>query len=418
MVFIVRPSKCDWYPKIKTVYSLCQRYLDLFNDIPPIVSKCNCRNGQTRFSSQTTVRTHANNIFDIIKYKSQGNNQVFLQLRSYMGKQWKNDLLREWNLSKQLSGPECHNLQSHFKMTDHPFFGLTARVNNLVGWRVFASQTTQKQLRKNANSNTGQVSTVKLKTESTNKYEHRQVKEFDIWYSHENEIINALLDKQINNNDFIMMKQLNNEYWFQHGGDKGTKSGLASSCTVIGPKLSATESLPCMYVPDTAVAESGSNLAKCYQNMDYDKHQLWKSMSARPGIVNLVLFHVNLKKSMDSRLSRSCLVCINPIHQSMVNQISVDDTDIDIEIDNKNDDEKNDEHSKICNNEFVTECKLNRSAKKAEHKSWRNALKELKEWEKEYDRPSGVGCMSNIERKGGFKQASMCVYSISDICYS
>lgn len=393
MYFTFRQSQLN-ISKVEQAFNLCRNFLTYFNGQPK-VAKCQKKMG-TQYISRTSIDYHANNVLDILNFKVQGNNDIYLQLRSKIGHKWKSDLLREWGITNTISVNEASKIQAKFKLTDAPFYGITRAINNVLGRRIFPSASKVQSIRKTARSQSASVTTIILQRDSINNYDTRKFRDFDIWYAHENEIVNALFDKQINNNNHTPLPSLSNGLWFQYGGDKGTKTGYAASMTIIGPLLSAVESLPCLYIPGSDIGEHASNLRKCYQNMNYSKLEFWKSLSKQPGIVNLVLYHLDLEMNIDSRLVYSCLVCINPYKQSIINTI-IDDSDVEMKR----------EELKLNKDQFDKSWKLAKSRSRIKNNNWKSALEELKGWEENYLRPQDVGCMSERERKGDFGVAGV-----------
>lgn len=391
--------KCPWYSKIEEAYELCHQYLSMFNGVAPMVTKYHRRAKHNPHTSpsRSSIWRHTNNIIDIIRYKSNGDNQVYLNLRNSIGNKWKGDMIREWKLMECMSVTQSQSLQSTFKLTDKPFLGLCAAINKYLGWRLFPGANKQKYWRKNKESQSQSIRTIELKRESTNQYETRLNKMFDIWSCHETEIIPLLFEKQINNNKFVFLEFLDGECWIQYGADKGTTTGYAESLTIIGPTLSAAQSLPCLYIPDTDLSENGPNLMKSYQHLDYNKMALWKSLSKKPCLVGFVLYHLDLNNCIESRLVRMCVVNINPTKQSLVN--SLDDV---IE-----QDQLMVQNLKFDKDQFDTEWTLQKSKTRIKSSCWSKALDELKTWECKYDRPNDIGCMSETERQGFFDSQSM-----------
>ena len=142
---------------------------------------------------------------------------------------------------------------------------------------------------------------------------------------------------------------------------------------------------------------------KCYQNLDYNKMELWKSLSKKPCLVGFVLYHTDLKNCIDSRLSRMCVVNINPNKQCLVNQLmEMEEDDISMV----------QQKLQLNKEQFETEWNLPKSKNNMKLSCWSNALAELKEWEDKYNRPDDIGCMSETERKGFFHSQSMLLFEI------
>ena len=138
--------KPSYYSKIQKAYDKCQQYLSLFNGVSPMVKKYHPRaihNTQSPVSKSALWR-HTNNVFEVLRYKANGDNQVYLSLRNSIGYKWKGDLIREWKLMQCMSIKESQSLQSTFKMTDKPFLGLCAAINRHIGWRLFPGANKQK----------------------------------------------------------------------------------------------------------------------------------------------------------------------------------------------------------------------------------------------------------------------------------
>ena len=231
------------------------------------------------------------------------------------------------------------------------------------------------------------------------------------------EIMAACLDKLVNENKFVYMDNFFSMIWWHIGGDKSAKGGFSLSIALVSALLSAKQSMVAMYIPGDA-RENSQNMIKCHQLMQYPKQQTWSALSKRPACASIMLYNVSTNGCLNSRFVKSCIVMINPTKQSQLNELVADNAIIvhnnDMQVENKHDD-----HSIIDLKSFDKTWSLSKSASKQFNSNWRQALQEMKVWENNYDRPSDLICISEVERKFHWDANSMCVFNTEYcLCYT
>ena len=301
----------------------------------------------------------------------------------------------------QYSVKQTQRLQNRVGISDKPFNTLAVDVNRSAKRTIFCSARKKNLLRKACKSVTAQIIVLQLQKESVNAYEPRQHANFDVYYIHEVEITAQSFDVLVNDNQFVWVDMLDNQIWFQIGGDKATKGGFSESIILIRPVNSNTDSMISLYIPGSAT-ESGSNIMKCHQNMNYDKRKVWQSLSKRSAMVSNVFYHVDETGVLDSRIVKSCHVLIHPEKQAVING------HVDVNVHNIL--QPNYHTVDLDEKQFDKEWQLAKSKKKQSNGGWQVALEQIKQFDAKYRRPSNLQCMSESERHGVFDQQSMFVY--------
>lgn len=382
---------------MKAINETIQQFLRLFNQAPPSLSLCNPQN-PAGYQANNAIRKHSLNVVECLQFKCQGNNNVYKQLRSYIGKQWKHDLMAEWKVKDHLTPKETATLQTVLGSSDKPWNNFKREFNKIWGKRVFASHAKTNTIRKQHKPRSGMVAEVNLQSD-TNKYDSRQRHMFTIYYMRECEIVCKGLDKLINSNDFVWIDLFGDEILVQYGGDKAKKGGYYDTIAIGGVLFSVKNSMVALYIPGN-VTENNSNLHKCYQLMNYNKIDYWRALSKNPCILSLVFYCADEDSNIHSRMVHSCVVSIKPSKQVMLNTYQADNRFI-LSTNPKSPIESD---CKFAQEQFDFEWSLSKSASKQKSNQWRSALKELIEWENLYERPKDLAVLSDTERKGHFNK--------------
>ena len=384
---ICRLPKPTWYTKLKDLNVTIQHYLRACNDAPPTITKCTPRNPHNGYQSNRSIKNHCKNVLYCLSYKCDGNNVIYKQLRSAIGKEWKNDLLQEWQIKSQLTPHETERLQHLSAMSDHPWNNFKTEFNRIWGSRVFASKGQTSQIRAANKPQTGRVRNLDLKSDQ-NKYDSRERHNYTIFYMRECEIISNALDKFINNNEFVWMDLFGRQIFAQYGGDKAKKGGYYDTICLGGPTFSVKNSMISLYIPGN-VSENNSNLHKCYQIMNYDKIAYWRSLSKKPCIMSLVFYCCSCDAILQSRCVQSCVIAINPMKQALLNAVHNQQSATKVEC-------------QFATEQFDFEWTLLKSKQKQQQNHWKTVLSEMKKWEARYERPKDLALLSEQERKGNF----------------
>lgn len=389
-------AKYPWFNDVKNVHTTIQDYLRMFNDVAPTSSKCTPRDIGCGYQSYNSIKQHADNVLETLSYKCNGNNVVYTQLRSYIAQKWKNDLMLEWKIKNHLTAKETERLQSIAGSVDRSWNNFKSEFNKIWGSRVFASKSKTSIVRALQKPVSGTVVDVQLKSDS-NKYDSRTRHNFTIFYMRECEIVSKGLDKLINSNSWVWIDLFGETIWMQYGGDKAKKGGYYDTIAIAGELFSVKNSMVSLYIPGN-VTENNSNLHKCYQLMNYNKIEFWRSLSKNPCIMSLVFYCVDNEQILESRLVHSCVVLIKPTRQVYLDGIYADNKTIlkpNIESEKKTE-------CQFALDQFDYEWKLAKSMTKQAANHWRQALQEIQEWENQYNRPKDLMVLSEIERKGHF----------------
>ena len=395
----------DWHNDLRNLNDTIQQYFRLLNQAPPTLSRCRPHQ-PTGYQSRQTIALHANNVLECLQYKCNGNNYVYAQLQSRIGQQWKNDLMKQWNIRDHLTARETEKLQSIGGLADHVWSKFKSEFNKTWGNRVFASKGKTSIIRAIRTPNSGMIADVNLKSDS-NKYDSRDRHPYTIYYMRECEIVSEGLDKLINSNEYVWIDLFGEKILVQYGGDKAKKGGYYDTIAIGGAKFSVKNSMIALYIPGN-VTENNSNLYKCYQLMNYNKIEYWRTLSKNPCIISIVFYSVDDEKLLESRLVHSCVVCVKPSKQAMLNSYKSDNS----YIIQPNIHSQLRLESKFVMDQFDFEWKLNKSPQKQKSNHRRNALAELNLWEKNYTRPTDLKVLSDIERQGSFNKRARSLATI------
>ena len=394
-------SQCNWTSSIQKLHSKTREYLNLFNIVPPTVDICCPRQGQTQYKANVSVKRHANNVLEIMRFKCQRHNDLYSQLKYHIGSKWKHDLLKKWNICISLSPKDTFQIQNASCTNDKAWSTIATMTNKALGWRLFSSHNAKFNFRKQIQTITGQIMDVKLERASFNNYDQRKHAQYTVYYMNDTEIMTKCLDKWVNNNQWVFMPHFNDTIWWTQGFDKATNGGLIMIIALVWKTLSVKDCMISLYIPGD-VKENATNILKCHHLMNYPKQRHWQSLSKRPSCVTLVLYNVSDDGTLMSRYVQSCIVMINSKHQLQINELkSANDTIVRQRISQL----LKPEH--INHDQFDYSWSLNKTKKKRKHNNWQTALSELKAWEHTYKRPSDLKCMCETERLGDFVQHSM-----------
>ena len=393
---LCRLPKPTWYGNLKDLSVTIQNYLRAFNDAPPAITKCTPRKRYNGYQSTNSIKNHCKNVLYCLSYKCDGNNVIYKQLRSAIAKEWKTDLLQEWQIKNQLTAQQTERLQHIAGMSDHPWNNFKTQFNKTWGSRVFASKGKTSKIRAANKPQTARVRDLELKSDA-NKYDSRERHNYTIFYMRECEIITNALDKFINNNEFVWMDLFGKKIFAQYGGDKAKKGGYYDTICLGGPTFSVKHSMISLYIPGN-VSENNSNLHKCYQIMNYDKIAYWRSLSKKPCIMSLVLYCCSCDTILQSRCVQSCVIVINPNKQGLLNIVHDENKRL---MPAKQQSAKKVE-AQFATKQFDFQWTLLKSKQKQQENHWRTVLSEMKKWEESYERPKDLSLLSDQERKGNF----------------
>ena len=400
-VVVQSPDECEWTKSVKQLHQVTTQYLSILDLTPPNIDICTLNRGHTKYKSTKTVKTHALNVLDVMRYKSNGFNDVYNQIKYYIGNKWKSDLLDKWNIGASLSPKITLQIQNASEVNDKSFNTIATMTNNALGWRLYSSHNSKFEFRKQIQSITARIMDLSLERASFNAYDRRKHAKYTVYYMNDLEIMAQCLDKWVNNNKWVYLPHFNDEIWWTQGFDKATAGGLVMIVGLVWATLSVKDCMISLYIPGD-VKEDATNILKCHHSMNYPKQLHWQALSKRPASITVVFYNVSADGSLNSRLVQSCIVMINAKLQLKVNELK---TENQILLQN--------EFSPLLKpyqlnlQQFDKSWHLNKSKKRQQLNNLKTALIAIKSWEAQYNRPSDLMCITEHERRGNFDPNSM-----------
>ena len=216
------PVKCEWFNNITQLHQATSEYLSIFNGVSPTVDVCCLGPEQSQYKSRTSVKKHANDVLEIMRFKTQNNNKVYKQLKYYIADKWKEDLFKRWKVVRSLSPKTTLQIQIASDTSDKSWNTIATMSNNALGWRLYCSHNSKFQFRKQIQIISFKIINLVLQRASWNAYDKRSQKEYTVFYMNDLEIMSKGLDKWINNNEWVYMPHFGSEIWWTTGFDKAT----------------------------------------------------------------------------------------------------------------------------------------------------------------------------------------------------
>ena len=305
-----------WWRNVRATYKAIQKWFIQCGVEAPTITKCKPRGNW--YTTKKSPKKHANNLLFALAWKADGNGQVYIQLRNAMFEVLKVDILKYFGLKLQLTAMNTHYLQDEVQLSNAKWQKICSKVNQFVGYKLFASKGDTLQLRKRMKSKTAYIGRARLDISTEVQYRHQfqTNKEYFVFHCQATEIICHSLNRDINSNNFVNQPMAANQIWVQIAGDKGGP-GYCESVAVVANNHSAAKSMASIYVP-TDPAETYNNLAKIEQSAPYDKIQLSRRLIQSSMVISFIKYCVNINDDgacLLSRLSSSCVVTFTKFGQ-------------------------------------------------------------------------------------------------------